>query len=78
MDLQSTSSESLPVNMKWSKISKVKLPRAFWRKLCVATQTFGIKACAEIESRNATFLKNTPLYAIMGKHAVNITVSPGK
>ncbi|XP_037553993.1 vitellogenin 2 isoform X3 [Nematolebias whitei] len=75
-DMMPESSESLPVNMKWSKMSKLKVPRAFWRKLCVATQTFGIKACAEIESSNATFLKNTPLYAIMGKHAVNITVSP--
>uniref|UniRef100_A0A3Q3AEG8 Vitellogenin-2-like n=1 Tax=Kryptolebias marmoratus TaxID=37003 RepID=A0A3Q3AEG8_KRYMA len=75
-DSMSASSEILPDNMARSTVSKMKLPRAFWKKLCVATQTFGIKACAEIESHNATFLKNTPLYTIMGKHAVYIKVSP--
>lgn len=59
-------------------VNTIKLPKAFWKKLCVATETFGIKACAEIESRNATFLKKTPLYAMMGKHAIEVKVSPGK
>ncbi|KAK1897097.1 Vitellogenin-2, partial [Dissostichus eleginoides] len=49
---------------------------AFEKKLCAQIETFGIKACTEIESRNAAFIRNCPLYAMIGKHAVTVEVAP--
>uniref|UniRef100_A0A8C6Q8A1 Phosvitin n=1 Tax=Nothobranchius furzeri TaxID=105023 RepID=A0A8C6Q8A1_NOTFU len=60
----SASSEILSVNMRNPIINNFKLPRAFAKKFCIAAQTFGIKACTEIESRTATFIRNSPIYAI--------------
>lgn len=77
MCLQSASSEIIPVDVP-SKIVKRKIPRAFERKMCAAFETFGIKACTEIESHNAAFIRDCPLYAIIGKHAVLVDVAPGK
>ena len=76
--LQSASSEIIPVDLPRKLANKVKLPRAFEKKMCAAFETFGIKACTEIESRNAAFIKDCPLYAIIGKHAVMVEVAPGK
>lgn len=76
--LQSASSEIIPVDLPIKTVHKLKLPRAFEKKMCAAIETFGIKACTEIESRNAAFIRNCPLYAIIGKHAVLVEVAPGK
>lgn len=46
--------------------------------MCAAIATFGIKACTEIESQNAAFIRDCPLYAIIGRHAVMVEVAPGK
>ncbi|XP_070687930.1 vitellogenin-2-like [Pempheris klunzingeri] len=59
-----------------SSLTGVKFPRAFERKMCAAIETFGIKACTEIESRNAAFLRDCPLYAMIGKHAVLVEIAP--
>ncbi|XP_067452945.1 vitellogenin-2-like isoform X2 [Thunnus thynnus] len=72
----SASSEILPVEVPSKLANKVKLPRAFEKKMCAAFETFGIKACTEIESRNAAFIKDCPLYAIIGKHAILVEVVP--
>ncbi|XP_060934605.1 vitellogenin-2-like [Limanda limanda] len=59
------------------KLVKIlKIPKGFEKKMCVAIETFGIKACAEIESHNAASIKDCPLYAIIGKHAVLVDVAP--
>ncbi len=76
--LQSASSEIIPVDLPTKIVSKMKLPRAFEKKMCAAFETFGIKACTEIESRNAAFIRDSPLYAIIGRHAVSVEVAPGK
>uniref|UniRef100_UPI0037E7E08B vitellogenin-2-like n=1 Tax=Semicossyphus pulcher TaxID=241346 RepID=UPI0037E7E08B len=72
----SASSEIIPVDLPREIASKLKLPRAFEKKMCAAIETFGIKACTEIESRNAAFIRDCPLYAIIGKHAVLVEVAP--
>ncbi|XP_029905195.1 vitellogenin-2-like [Myripristis murdjan] len=59
-----------------SSLASVRSPRAFERKMCAASETFGVKACAEIESRNAAFIRESPLYAMIGKHAVFVEVAP--
>nr|XP_054608292.1 vitellogenin-2-like isoform X2 [Nothobranchius furzeri] len=72
----SASSEILSVNMRNPIINNFKLPRAFAKKFCIAAQTFGIKACTEIESRTATFIRNSPIYAIIGNHTVHAKMYP--
>ena len=64
----------LPENI----IKKINLNAAFAKKMCGELETFGIKACTEIESWNAAFLKDSPLYAIIGKHVLIVEVAPGK
>lgn len=54
------------------------IPKAYEKKMCAAIATFGIKACTEIESQNAAFIRDCPLYAIIGRHAVMVEVAPGK
>ncbi|XP_070816139.1 vitellogenin-2-like isoform X2 [Chaetodon trifascialis] len=72
----SASSEIIPVDLPRKIINKIKLPKAFEKKMCAAFETFGIKACTEIESRNAAFIRDCPLYAMIGKHAVFVEVAP--
>nr|ADZ57173.1 vitellogenin Ab [Morone saxatilis] len=72
----SASSEIIPVDLPRNIASKLKLPKAFQKKMCTAMETFGIKACTEIESRNAAFIRDCPLYAIIGRHAVMVEVAP--
>lgn len=76
--LQSASSEIIPVDLPQKIVSKVKFPRAFSKKMCAAIETFGIKACTQIESHNAAYIRDSPLYAIVGKHFVLVEVAPGK
>ncbi|KAM7011967.1 LOW QUALITY PROTEIN: vitellogenin 2 [Tautogolabrus adspersus] len=74
--LQSESSEIMPLDLPRKIASQLKLLRAFKKKMCAVIETFGIKACTEIESRNAAFIRHCPLYAMIGKHAVFVEVSP--
>nr|XP_019936765.1 PREDICTED: vitellogenin-2-like [Paralichthys olivaceus] len=73
--LQSVSSELIS-QLPRKIVNKLKFPKGFDKKMCAAFETFGIKACTEIESRNAAFIKDCPLYAIIGKHAVLVEVAP--
>lgn len=75
---QSASSEIIPMDLPLKIVQQMKIPKAFEKKLCAAIETFGIKACTEIESRNAAFIRDCPLYAMIGKHAVSVEVAPGK
>ncbi|KAJ8376408.1 hypothetical protein SKAU_G00069880 [Synaphobranchus kaupii] len=43
---------------------------------CAMFTTFGLKACLELTSQNAAFLKNCPLYKLVGDHAIMICVKP--
>ncbi|XP_061635716.1 vitellogenin-2-like isoform X2 [Phyllopteryx taeniolatus] len=62
------------VSDQQSKMSK--LIKAFEKRLCGEIETFGIKACTMIESRNAAFIRDVPLYAVIGKHSAFIEVTP--
>ncbi|XP_033477698.1 vitellogenin-2-like isoform X1 [Epinephelus lanceolatus] len=72
----SASSEIIPVDLPSKITRKLKLTKAFEKKMCAEIETFGIKACTEIESRNAAFIRDCPLYAMIGKHAVLVEVAP--
>ncbi|XP_072245542.1 vitellogenin-2-like [Leuresthes tenuis] len=72
----SASSEILPTDLPRQIITKLKIPKVFVKKMCAASQIFGIKLCAEVQSRNASYLRNSILYTLVGNHAVSIKVSP--
>ncbi|CAL8393716.1 unnamed protein product [Boreogadus saida] len=72
----SKSSEIIPVDLPENLIRKINLNAAFAKKMCGELQVFGIKACAEIESRSAAAIKDCPLYAFIGKHALILEISP--
>uniref|UniRef100_A0A3B4XY36 Vitellogenin-2-like n=1 Tax=Seriola lalandi dorsalis TaxID=1841481 RepID=A0A3B4XY36_SERLL len=72
----SSSSEIISVDLPRKLANSLKVPKDFKKKMCAAIETFGIKACTEIESRNAAFIRDCPLYAIIGKHAVIVEVAP--
>lgn len=75
---QSASSEIISVDLPQKITNALKLPKAFKKRMCAAIETFGVKACTEIESRNAAFIRDCPLYAIVGNHAIMVEVAPGK
>uniref|UniRef100_A0A7N6AEE7 Phosvitin n=1 Tax=Anabas testudineus TaxID=64144 RepID=A0A7N6AEE7_ANATE len=66
----SQSSEILPADLPRKIANRLRSSKAYERKKCAAFETFGIKACADIESHNAAFIRDCPLYAIIGRHAV--------
>ncbi|XP_034085810.1 vitellogenin-2-like [Gymnodraco acuticeps] len=76
MASSSASSEIIPIDLPSKMASQLNLPKTFEKKLCAQMKTFGIKACTMIKSRNAAFIRNCPLYAMIGKHAVTVEVSP--
>ncbi|XP_061095840.1 vitellogenin-like isoform X1 [Conger conger] len=43
---------------------------------CAMLSTFGFKACLEVASQNAAFMRNSPLYTLIGKHAVTVAIKP--
>ncbi|XP_061594362.1 vitellogenin-2-like [Cololabis saira] len=74
--LESASSEIISADLPRQFARKMKLFKGYVKKMCAASYTFGIKACAEIESRNAASLRKSPIYAAVGKHSVYVKVSP--
>lgn len=52
--------------------------KGYETKVCKELDTLGIKACAEIESRNAASVRNTLLYNIIGRHSVVVRVARSK
>lgn len=48
------------------------------RTLCSVVPHIGVKACMEIMSCNADFIKNTTLYNMIGTHGVHINIARGK
>ncbi|XP_047442875.1 vitellogenin-2-like [Mugil cephalus] len=72
----SMSSEIIPADLSRQTARILKAPKAFQKKMCAAIETFGFKACTEIESHNAAFIRNCPLYALIGKHAVFVKIAP--
>ncbi|KAM8874646.1 vitellogenin-2-like [Spinachia spinachia] len=50
--------------------------KAIQKRMCAESLTFGIKACSELEYRNATFIKDCPLYSMIGEHSFLVEISP--
>ncbi|KAM9831430.1 vitellogenin 2 [Neosynchiropus ocellatus] len=48
----------------------------FSKKICAVFETFGLKACADIDSHDAAFIRDSPLYHMVGKHSLVFEVIP--
>lgn len=76
---QSSSSEIIYNDMPAIALPKLKSITAKVKQtFCAMFTTFGLKACLEITSLNAGFIRNCPLYKLFGDHRVIVAVKPGK
>ncbi len=55
----------------------VRAPAPFDKTLCLAVPYIEIKGCVEVHSHNAAFIKNSPLFYIIGHHSALATVARG-
>ncbi|KAJ8376406.1 hypothetical protein SKAU_G00069860 [Synaphobranchus kaupii] len=46
------------------------------KKFCAMFSTFGLTACIDVESQNAAFMRDSPLYTLVGKHAIIVAIKP--
>lgn len=46
--------------------------------MCSNASTFGVQVCIERKSVHAGFIKNVPLYYLVGEHALRMSFKPGK
>nr|AGZ80880.1 vitellogenin B variant 1 [Carassius auratus ssp. 'Pengze'] len=53
----------------------MRAPAPFDKTLCLAVPYIEIKGCVEVHSHNAAFIKNTPLFYIIGQHSARVTVA---
>uniref|UniRef100_A0A3Q1GRI3 Vitellogenin-2-like n=1 Tax=Acanthochromis polyacanthus TaxID=80966 RepID=A0A3Q1GRI3_9TELE len=74
----SASSKIIPDDLP-RRISRKQKPfRPYKKKMCAESETFGLKACTEVESYSAVFLRESPLYAIIGNHTAQVKVKPAR
>uniref|UniRef100_A0A673C5I3 Uncharacterized protein n=1 Tax=Sphaeramia orbicularis TaxID=375764 RepID=A0A673C5I3_9TELE len=82
VESSSYSSEIIPIYPPTYKhVEKYRIPRSYKKKLCGGFKTYEIKACAQIKSRSAAFIRESPLYAVMGHHAfssIQIEIQTGE
>ncbi|NXG06317.1 VIT1 protein, partial [Sakesphorus luctuosus] len=48
----------------------------FVQSLCSNASTFGVQVCIERKSIHAAFIKNMPLYYLVGEHALRVSFKP--
>uniref|UniRef100_A0A673LFQ9 Vitellogenin-like n=1 Tax=Sinocyclocheilus rhinocerous TaxID=307959 RepID=A0A673LFQ9_9TELE len=53
----------------------VRAPAPFDKTLCLAVPYIEIKGCVEVHSHNAAFIRNAPLFYIIGQHSARATVA---
>ncbi|KFQ15099.1 Vitellogenin-1 [Leptosomus discolor] len=48
----------------------------FVQSMCSNASTFGVQVCVERKSVHAAFIKNVPLYYLVGEHALQVSFKP--
>ncbi|XP_067272219.1 vitellogenin-like isoform X1 [Pseudorasbora parva] len=74
--LQNAQSDDYSVNS--SEIpdeTPVRSSAPFNKTLCLAVPYIEIKGCIEVQSHNAAFIRNTPLYYIIGQHSARAALT---
>uniref|UniRef100_A0A672PPL1 Vitellogenin-like n=1 Tax=Sinocyclocheilus grahami TaxID=75366 RepID=A0A672PPL1_SINGR len=72
-DLAGSSSEILDPEMPPEAPVRASAP--FDKTLCLAVPYIEIKGCVEVHSHNAAFIRNDPLFYIIGQHSARATVA---
>ncbi|OXB80055.1 UNVERIFIED_CONTAM: hypothetical protein H355_012978 [Colinus virginianus] len=67
-DVSSGNSFSLGHSSSWKE--------PFVQSMCSNASTFGIQVCIEKKSVHAAFIKNMPLYYLVGEHALRMSFKP--
>ncbi|NXD79410.1 VIT1 protein, partial [Halcyon senegalensis] len=73
-DRQSTEDASSGNSFSFGHYSSPKEP--FVQSTCSNASTFGVQACVERKSVHAAFIKNVPLYYLVGEHALRMSFKP--
>uniref|UniRef100_A0A672JLX0 Uncharacterized protein n=1 Tax=Salarias fasciatus TaxID=181472 RepID=A0A672JLX0_SALFA len=50
----------------------IPLPKSIGKKRCLEKQTFGYKICGETQAYNASYIRASPLYSMIGKQLLNL------
>ncbi|KAL0160025.1 hypothetical protein M9458_043750, partial [Cirrhinus mrigala] len=53
----------------------LRAPAPFHKTLCLAVPYIEIKGCIEVNSHNAAFIKNAPLFYIIGQHSARAALA---
>ncbi|NXI39881.1 VIT1 protein, partial [Galbula dea] len=73
-DKQSAEDVSSGNSFSFGHISSQKEP--YVQSTCSNASTFGVQVCIERKSIHAAFIKNVPLYYLVGEHALRISFKP--
>uniref|UniRef100_A0A8C6JCQ0 Uncharacterized protein n=1 Tax=Melopsittacus undulatus TaxID=13146 RepID=A0A8C6JCQ0_MELUD len=68
------SEEDASLGISFGRSSSRKEP--FVQSVCSNASTFGVQVCIERKSINAAFIKNVPLYYLVGEHALRMSFKP--
>ncbi|XP_020780334.2 LOW QUALITY PROTEIN: vitellogenin-2-like [Boleophthalmus pectinirostris] len=69
------SSELLSSVVSHKMTNKIRISKAYEKKICGLFETLGFKACTVIQSYNAQSINDSPLYATIGKHQIFVEVA---
>ncbi|XP_075280175.1 vitellogenin-1-like [Opisthocomus hoazin] len=73
-DRQSAEDDSLGNSFSFGPSSSRKEP--FVQSMCSNASTFGVQVCIERKSVHAAFIKNVPLYYLVGEHTLRMSFKP--
>ncbi|NXP07345.1 VIT1 protein, partial [Thinocorus orbignyianus] len=73
-DRQSAEDVSAGNSFSFGHSSSQKDP--FFQSMCSNASTFGVQVCIERKSIHAAFIKNVPLYYLVGEHALRMSLKP--
>ncbi|NWY52270.1 VIT1 protein, partial [Chionis minor] len=73
-DRQSAEDVSSGNSFSFGHSSSRKKP--FFQSTCSNASTFGVQVCIERKSVHAAFIKNMPLYYLVGEHALRVSFKP--
>ncbi|KAM4654917.1 vitellogenin-1-like [Amazona ochrocephala] len=68
------SAEDASLGISFGRSSSRKEP--FVQSMCSNASTFGVQVCIERKSIHAAFIKNVPLYHLVGEHALRMSFKP--
>uniref|UniRef100_A0A672PQ05 Vitellogenin-like n=1 Tax=Sinocyclocheilus grahami TaxID=75366 RepID=A0A672PQ05_SINGR len=65
----------LSLQNRQTDLAPVRASAPFDKTLCLAVPYIEIKGCVEVHSHNAAFIRNDPLFYIIGQHSARATVA---